>query len=198
VRYDTASGFDSGVLLPQYSSPFFTFEYSGGGRAVTGVPFAERLAWLLDPRGFIWAGVSDAYRIYRITLDGDTVGAVERLSDPVPVTGAERDAALDRLRETARGARVDDSRIPDHKAAFDRFDVDDEGYLWVRTPLPDGETGTVFDVFDPDGRFLGSIHADVNISAFAPVLIRRGSIYAVHTDELGVPYVVKLRIEERP
>lgn len=56
------------------------------------------------------------------------------------------------------------ARIPDVKPAFETFVVDDQGYLWVirtSTTQDMSRRDVVFDVFDPEGRYLGAVDVDV-------------------------------------
>ncbi len=196
VRYDTSiSAFADTLFLPEHVPEFYelTFEQ---GRMSFLVPYTPRLHYRLDAQGWVWAGVSDRYRVHSIGFGGDTLGAFERAYAPVPVTTADREAFIAEY-DLPEGAKVDWSRIPDHKPAFDRIDVDDRGNVWIRQPKGYGAQTTVFDVFDDFGRFLGSLSLPLNVSSFMPVWVVAGNLYAVHTDELDVPYVVRLRIVDR-
>lgn len=169
-------------------------------RVAVVVPFGARTIWTLDRRAHLWFGMSDSYRILERFPRGDTLRVVEKAFDPVPVTAEERDTAIARMSWfTEQGGRIDPSRIPDRKPAFESLYVDDRGYLWVRPTMPreDGSDGAVFDVFDPEGRYLGVARSDVPIQTYAPFVIRGRDAYAVVTDELDVPYVVRLTIEGR-
>ena len=50
----------------------------------------------------------------------------------------------------------------------------------------------MFDVFDPEGRFLGPARADFMVGS--PLVFVGEYLYAVTRDDLGVPYVVRARI----
>jgi len=56
------------------------------------------------------------------------------------------------------------------------------------------QQGTFFDVFDPEGTYLGQLHTDVDVWRYAQLIIRGDNIYTVATDELDVQYVVRIRI----
>ncbi len=162
------------------------------------VPFGASLVWRFDPRGYLWHGMNDSYRIVQQRMGGDTVRFIEREYTPIPVTAAERTEAIERLEWfTRQGGTIEPSRIPGEKPAFRNITVDDAGYLWVRLPTREGEQGSVFDVFDPEGRYLGSVRSDVTLPLYQPLLIRRDLLYAVVTDELDVPHVVRMKIEGR-
>ena len=53
--------------------------------------------------------------------------------------------------------------------------------------------GQDYDLFDPDGRFLGRVQLPVPMNAVRRVV--GDHIYGVTQDELGVPYVIRARIE---
>ncbi len=105
--------------------------------------------------------------------------------------------ALAALVETLRqrvNAPINASKIPAQKPVFSQIIVEQSGHLWVTTSAPSGTPGTRFDVFDPEGRFLGSLSTDLRISQ---LWIRGDKVYGVHQDEFDVPFVVRLRIGGR-
>jgi hypothetical protein len=52
-----------------------------------------------------------------------------------------------------------------------------------------------FDIFDPEGRFLGAIELPFDLMPFPPPLFLGDHIVGVTQDEDGVPFIVRLRIE---
>lgn len=182
--------------MPSSEGPYFEHR-TDGGRMRASVPFAPGLVWRLDPRGHLWFGISEEYRIVERSPEGDTLRIIEKEHAPVAVTAEERTEAMERLEWfTRQGGRVDASRLPGTKPAFRRFHVDEEGHLWV-VPSVAGEdaggTADVFDIFDPRGRYLGRVTPPFPLP-YSPVLFRDGRLYTVAADELGVPYVVRARI----
>lgn len=192
------------VPLPVYEGPTFRHT-SETSRVAADVPFSPQLRLAWDPLGGIWAGVPEDYRVVHTDLGGDTTLIVERAYEPVPVTRAEKDAAIENMEWfTNQGGRIDRSRISDEHPAYQSLHADRKGHLWVVPTLPREEEATpetldtprpaVFDVFDPEGRYLGRIHGDVPV--LRP-LITGSHVYAITVDDLGVQYVVRLRIEGR-
>lgn len=181
------------VPVPALTEPVETF--SGQGMFLA-VPFSPTMRWLADPRGYMWSGTNDAYRIVRASFAGDTTLIIERAYEPLPVTSADIEewmqiGSVTRLLES--GVDIDRSRIPSTKPIFNELTVDDAGYLWVR--LITDSPGTRYDVFDPDGRYLGQVSTPDEVQT-RPVI--RGSLfYAVVTDELDVPYVVRYVVARR-
>ncbi|MGH9896199.1 MAG: hypothetical protein ACREA0_30245, partial [bacterium] len=152
------------------------------------------LVWSLDPRGYVWLGVTTPYRIYQTRLQGDTVRIIERAYEPVPVASDEKDSAVAGMKWfTDQGGKVDPSRIPDVRPAFAGFFFDDRGHLWV-APVVKREQGRGFDVFDPEGRFLGRVRSGFRLLLRPAPTIRGDLLYAVTEDESGIPYLVRARI----
>jgi hypothetical protein len=187
--------------LPDYdaSSWSYTFQIQGGATTVQ-IPFAPRLRWRFDGSGGIWFGVSDAYRLYHRTLDGDTTLIVEREYEPIPMEEADREAVRERFPELGeQQANAIVARMPEVKPAFETFVVDDLGYLWVKQTSASQEDRPYreapFDVLDPEGRYLGAVRVDVGV--YPPPRIIGNRLVGVVTDEFDTPYVVVHRIEGR-
>jgi sugar lactone lactonase YvrE len=186
ARYDTLRGAfvdtarSTGEVLPD-GTPGFPW------RRVT-----------VTPRGS-WVGVTLEYRLWEITRDGFPLRIVERDYEANPLTPEQRDSARLAVRELKRHARGDvDLEVPDEQPIFDRMIVDDRDHLWVQlSPKPDATT-TTFDVFDPEGVYLGAVETPYRVAwPYATPVVRGGRIAFVTKDELDVPYVVVLGIEER-
>jgi len=73
--------------------------------------------------------------------------------------------------------------------------LDDAGNLWVQLVAEADEEGRLFDVFDPEGRYLGEVLLPFPVEFFPAPIIRDGYMYAVMEDELEVPFLVRGRIE---
>ena len=179
------------------------FETRVGSRTTRAhVPFTPWIAWRFDPRGYLFVGDASGYVIQQLTLDGDTVRAIERAYEPVRVQSAELDTALARLDGfRSRGGTVDLSRIPRVKPAFEALSVGEDGRLWTHLytagdALNPGPSETWLDVFAPDGVHLGMARARSRLDPDIPPVFTRTHVYAAATDDLGVQYVVRLRIEE--
>ena len=164
------------------------------GRLSARVPFSGGLFWQLSPNGTIWALITDQYRLFELTPDGDTLRTITRAFTPLPVTAADREKVPEDLKWfTDQGGRIDLSKIPDTKPPVGVFFIDDADHIWVQVTMPDEEDdGRVFDIFDPDGRYLGAVRLPFTMPSW-PVF-RDGALYAVTVDELEVPYVVRARI----
>ncbi len=182
--------------LPSYDGEAYKIERPGMFVSAT-VPFTPSLVWSFDPRGYIWLGTTTPYRIYQARLRGDTVRIIERAHEPVPVTSDEKDSAVAGMKWfTDQGGKVDASRIPDVKPAFDGFFLDDRGYLWVE-PVVKQEQGRAFDVFDTEGRYLGRVRSGFRLLVHPAPTVHGDRLYGLTEDENGIPYVVRARIAGR-
>lgn len=195
LRFDAALQPADTLLLPRVEPQQFELRSPGGGMMAVGVPFSPDVSVAVDPRGFVWTGITDRWRLHQQSLAGDTVRVVERTAERVPVTSADRQKALEGLEGfIGQGGRIDQGRIPGHKPAFSDVMVAPDGHLWVRPSLPAGEQGTAFDVFDPQGRYLGRVALPGGMSRFPPAVVRGDALLGVARDSLGVAYVVRARI----
>lgn len=170
----------------------------GRRRVTAGVPFQGFVAWQISSAGTIWAMVADQYRLFELDSRGDTLRAITRAFTALPVTAADRERAREDMKWFIdQGGRFDPSRLPAKKPPARGFFFDDVRHVWVERTASEAENlRRVFDVFDPDGRFLGTVQLPFPLWMSAPI-VRDGRMYAVTRDELDVPYVVRARIEGR-
>jgi hypothetical protein len=184
--------------IPHFeSTATFTIQDSQGRTRVTAsIPFAPGQLWRLG-HGHVWIGTTEAYRLHRLTFEGDTIRIVERAFTPPAVTAAEKDSALAAMAWfTDQGGRVDRSRVPDRKPAFRGLFEDEDHYLWVWPHLPAGVPDAL-DLFDPEGRYLGGVPTRVPVSMMPRPVVRGDRFLAVVRDDLDIQYVVRFRVEGR-
>lgn len=71
----------------------------------------------------------------------------------------------------------------------------DDGHRWVQRITWDrAGLGRVFDVFDPEGRYLGAVRLPFAVQGWTPIVIRSDRLVAVTEGEREVPFVVRARI----
>jgi len=197
VRYDSAFNALDTIVAPDDPIERERFELRQGEDSfwITSIPYTGGFEWHLSPQGTIWGMVKDDYHLFELSRDGDTLRTVTRDFSALPVTDADMDAARERLDMFIKnGGKVDWSKIPDTKPATKDFFLDDEGNIWVEPEVAQEEDGRVFDVFDPAGRFLGSVHLPFPLAMNPPPLVRHSALYGVTEDALEVPYVVRARV----
>lgn len=163
---------------------------TGGGITFFSNPYAVRPAPVPAPDGQISVVPGDEYRIALITAAGDTARVIEKRHEAVPISDAEWSEATAEYRDwmvKAPGAKcnpVEFTRPASKPAVRDIFH-DDGGRMWVEATSREGFT---FDVFDREGRQIGSLpaparHRDV------PLYIRGDRLYLVVVDSLDVQSV---------
>jgi hypothetical protein len=183
------------LLVPRFESPA-PFELQNEQRYMSvPLPFAPLPVWHLSPSGDIWWTNSADYLIHRSGQSGEILLTISKDFSPSPVTSDDLDTAILALhRFTEAGGRLDLSRIPDKKPALSDFFFDGEGQIWV---IPYGEmsrTRPALDVFDPEGRYLGQVTLPFRFQTTPAPIVRGGYFYALATDELDVPFIVRGRI----
>jgi hypothetical protein len=139
---------------------------------------------------------------------------IERSASAVPVPEAERAqlrASIEfSMRRVQADWRWDAPDIPTDKPPYSAFSVGSDGRIWVslyvasedyepelpREPSPDVAPTVRFrseerrwDVFEPDGRYLGRVKAPREFTAYA---MRGDTVWGVLRDENDVPAIVKM------
>ncbi|WP_420128181.1 hypothetical protein [Longimicrobium sp.] len=136
-----------------------------------------------------WQGITDAYEIVLRRADGTPQRIVRRAVKPVPVRGAY----LDSLRGLhvaehgpEAGTSLDQVQVPARLPAFERLLVDQGGNLWVQQTTWPGAVPAAWDVFDGDGRLLGTVTMP---AGFRATQIGADFVLGVWTDDVDVEYV---------
>lgn len=189
----------SDVEMDDYPGTFYWEAPGGVPNIVMGVPFYPRATRMLDHRGTEWfTGAGDpSYRIMRAVPGGDTTLVLELTRSAIPVSEAERDSAVndirDQLREVggAEATNQDWSKIPDVMPAVTGMFVAESSRLWVEAASDSVRT---YDVFERDGKYVGTVETALNIWPWVAPIVRGDRIWAIVTDEFDVPYVVRARI----
>jgi hypothetical protein len=184
------------IELPRFEEAWFEVMNNDAPLSAARVPFSPQLHWHLTPEGAIWFGTTDEYRLVQRSLAGDTIRIVERDTAPMPITSAERKEALaeEHLAAFRAAGVLDPAKVPENHPFWSGFTVSSDGFLWVIPRMPDGGAAA-FDVFDPEGVYLGRIPVDEPGLQPGPAPVVRGDrLYAVVRDDLGVPYVVTMRV----
>lgn len=185
------------VAPPDYPGEREYFEIKNEDNwMMTGVPFTPSMEWRLGGDGTYWAGLTGDYRIFQLSWEGDTLRSIRRDYEPLQVTASDLDEAKEGLDWfTEAGGKADWSRIPATKPAFYDFVIDDAGYIWVQMITEPEREGRLFDVFDPEGRYLGEVLLPFPIEFYPAPIFRDGFMYAVTEDELEIPFLVRARID---
>ncbi|HZD05550.1 MAG TPA: 6-bladed beta-propeller, partial [Longimicrobiales bacterium] len=169
VRLDSAFLPMDTVRAPRQDESASILFTRGDGTLVMSMPdpYAPRPVWALWSRGGIIASDGVEYVLHLEAPGGDTVRTIA-LDRPRPaVSRTERDSVTTAFRETAAelagdASPVRDPRVPDTKPALRAVFEDDRNHLWVQPYRTEGEPAA-WDVFDPEGRYLGAVEMPVAI-----------------------------------
>ena len=174
--------------------------------------FEAQRVTTFSPLGYAVTGLNDAYGIELLEPDGRAY-----LMRDVPRVSLAREERAEWeafrqtivTREAARG-RPGPDPLPHAKPYFRDILVGDDGRIWVFRyveavkrhdiePLPDRPDRPLltwrepwtYDVFEPDGAFLGSV---VVPELFQPFVARGELLWGSHLDDEGVGRVLRLRV----
>lgn len=186
------------VPFPALDVPTFTAVVETENGMAVGVsrrvPFMPTIVVTMDAQGDPWFASTDAYAVYRLDMEGDTVQVVLREGiEPLPVTERDIEIAEEELAPLgARGAEIDLSLLPEVKPLLRGITVADDGSLWVRVVTEADVEGHRYDLFDGSGGFRGRLETPYPISGLK---VRGDLIHAVAFDAFDVPYVIRARLD---
>ncbi|UCC82146.1 MAG: hypothetical protein JSW46_14295 [Gemmatimonadota bacterium] len=193
----------------------------GTSTSVNSVPFSPDDYWTFSPMGYMVGGLSTRYAI-DLFLAPERVLRIERVNwEPVRVLPAEKEEreriSTANSRQTQPNWRWNGPPIPDTKPPFGGMLIGDTGRVWVllhqeayqielaedyNEPESLGEIPertwlepVAFDVFEPEGRYLGMVRAPRGFSTYPRPVIRGDTVWAVVRDDLDVPYIKRFHIE---
>lgn len=220
ARIDPTEGIQDTVPAPtwDYEPPQITASREGSSSS-DNVPFSPEDYWTFSPLGYMVGGLSTEYRIDLFRTD-EPVLRIERSWTPVPVKREE--AEEQRRQKTANmqrqysGWKWNGPGVPDTKPPFTDLFTSWEGNIWVqvsqegyakmteaearaeeeRTDRPQRRftEAAAYDVFSPDGTYLGHVQTPRSFRAHPEPLVRGDYVWAVTRDELDVARVVRFRI----
>lgn len=180
--------------------------------AARGVHFYGRsLSWDITDGPILVFGDSDEYRL-RIHSGNRLRRIITKPVRSEPISDQEKKAILDRWAQEAieSGAPEDwvarrrpSTHVADRVPAFRTIAFGPFGTIWVQRVRPVSELlsqeepdfndvgSRDWDIFDPEGRFLGTV---LMPPRFTPHAFRGKKLYGVLRDELGVQCVVRFDI----
>ena len=194
-----------------YEQPMLEWE-----RMSFPVPFSPYGHWAVGPGGHLISGFSADYRLDVARDDG--VLRIEREAEPPRASEDERsyyrDGITEQQREMFPGWRWQGPSIPDHKPYFNDLAAGGGGRIWVTVvteaspvdnpnydPERPGDSPVRwrselrYDVFEPDGTYLGAVDPPHGFASRPTPVFDGDLVWAASRDELGVPRLVRFRIE---
>ncbi len=188
---------------------------SGSSVSINGVPFSPDEQVAFHPDGFFIHGINDSYS-FTLLRPGGFI-RIERAVDPAPVAAGEKESAEANATRNMRGMdpnwRWNGAPIPDVKPAYAALYAAEDGRIWVMVegrgverdnpdfdPADPESPETVwrsryaFDIFDPDGTFVGRVDVPEDLGRFPTPVIRGDQLWGVTRDDLGVQRIVRYRL----
>jgi hypothetical protein len=155
------------------------------------VPFGHNTVVVVSGTRMLVAD-NTRYELAEHTPDGRVTRLIRRDVPAEPVTDADRTDYLERNRP-AEGDRLREMQermlsqvpFPERKSAFQALRIDDRGNAWVQRHAPP-DVETPWDVFDPDGRLLGTVPMP---AGFVVTQIGDGFVVGIWKDEMDVQHV---------
>ena len=174
----------------------FLHNDSEGGSFGMDVPFQGSFEWVFSVNGNLWTLYTGTYELVEITAGGTPLRRVTKEFEPLPVTRADREAVQRRFDWfRGQGGTIDETRIPRNKPVVENFFSDDEGNLWVMHSEP-GDSGSLMDIFNAEGQFLGEISLSFHLEVHSGVIVKDGLLFGVAEDEEGGEMVVRSWIQK--
>lgn len=148
----------------------------------------------------IYAGANDTYEIGVYVPGAGLTRLIRRTRPNRPLTQAIIDEVRRRNLENARDdnerraieRQLAEAAFPETLPAFSDLEADAAGRLWVKD-YTTGDDENRWDVFEPDGRWLGTV---VLPRGFNPTEIGEDYVLGIVRDDLGVERVRVHRIEK--
>ena len=152
--------------------------------------YTPLLRWSRAPDGMIWSATNGRLRLVQTTPGGDTVRIVETSHRPAEFDAEDRAVIAEGLAES--GLSRDDIELV--RPVVDAIHVMDDGHILVGIVEKVGEATSVFDVFDSEGFFLGTIDLGFVMPNRNLPAIVGDTIIAVSPGDLDLPYLVRATI----
>ena len=193
-----SSAGETGDTLLRLADPWgqsITCEYNNGWLWFYENVYSPRLAQHPGPGGTMYLAKTNLYRI-ALTRGTDTLRIIERTLPVEELSDEEWATVTDEfeagLRER-RGASCDPPRPtrPETKPFINKISIAPDGRLWVEAF---GAAGNRWDVFDPEGRLLGSVPL-VEWKASAVPAFGTDHMLTIRQDSLELDHVDVWRIE---
>lgn len=220
VRFSDMGTIRDTIRIPRWidSTPqLLGTNSSGQVKVAMTLPFAPTIQDTWSPIGVLVSGPSAPYVLY-VTHGASRPLKIEREWAPVPTLPEER-AELRASRTWSMRQSLPEwtwrgPDIPTTKPAYAGFRISEDGRIWVylhsvaaKTEEADAAIAVsgmppppqlrfrepnVFDVFQPDGSYLGRVRPDPRVQVMR---MRHDRVWGVLTDSLGIAYVARWRVE---
>ena len=148
-------------------------------------PFMPFDQWVLTENDYIFYAYPENYEIKIFDPSCKLIKKIVKEYEPVEITEEEKKEAMKRA--VFRGIKFAFSK---YHSAFQRFSIDDEGRIFVRTweKTEDGKN-YYYNIFDPEGRYIAKIPLKI-----FPRLWKKGKLYTIEENEEGFPIIKRYKV----
>jgi len=219
VRLKADGAFGDSLAPPDLPVPRDTYlavSPDGKGRSSTSSSYAPNYFWDWHPDGFFVAAHGGHYEIV-IERRGAKPVVIRRNAPPVALLPDERTEEMERItwgmRQTQPGWTWPGPGIAETKAPLTGLFIARDGNIWVRVAtaserIPEDElapprengppvrhfrTPAVYEVFSPDGRFLGRVPMPPRTTL---VQADGENLWGIMRDADDLPSIVRFRLNE--
>ncbi len=176
---ELSRGFRNVINRPSWKSMFFVSSH-----------YIPRSRWSLTPDGTVWSAVTGQLRLVQTSPDGDTIRIVETSHRATEFDQRDLKMIAEGLAEAGIARRDVELFRPVVSGIY----LMDDGHILVGIIEQVGEDPRTFDVFDPEGLFLGSIDLGFGLPYRNIPAIVGDTIIAVTPGAFDVPYLVRATI----
>lgn len=161
-------------------------------------PFGPRHVMAHGPGGSHADAVTSRYRVRWFSGDGTLVRTLSNPDAVGPPLTPEQRARGDSMiaADEATAGTSMPFGVPERRPVLASLHFDGSGHLWVERTAPPGER-RLADVYDDQGELVRRVSLPAELQLMYGVL-RPDVVLGVVSDELGVQYVVRLRVGEAP
>ena len=172
-------------IVDSLAVPSRELETYSVGLEIRIVPMQPENYHAVGPDGGLWVSTSSEFRLHKVDFSGDTVRTVELRRPSRSLSRSERDSI-------AEASDISTRRIPRSRPVIGPHRVGPDGWLWV--PV---EGDSTWELFDDLGFHIGRIRSPVALESSSHIVPGLQTITGITTDDMGVQYVVRLRVPER-
>ena len=146
--------------------------------------------WSMAPDGTVWSAMNGRLRLVKTDSNGDTLRIVETSHRPESFDRRDREAISKGLAEAGL-SRQDVELV---RPLVSEIYLMDDGHILVGIFEQVGEDPSTFDVFNPEGFFLGTIDLGITIPRRNRPALVGDTLVVVSPGLLDVPFLVRLTI----
>jgi len=148
-------------------------------------PFMPVSRWQIDPADNVIYSRPADYVLEYYNPEGYLFKKVTKAFEPVKITEEEKEEQRKEMAEVG----IVKFAFSEYRPAFNRFYCDDSGRLYVQTFEKDNSGNYLYDVFDPEGRFITRISFKGQL-----LKVARNRIYCREEDEEGYENLVRYQL----